>query len=485
MVDTEPRKRDPLLERYPELAAFERTAVRLHPRRGWPTAEDSSVGGPMVWPVGEARPVCGDEHDLVSGGPDLDMVPVLQLHRRDLPSSALLPPGWMFPGGSDLLQVLWCPYPHMDTYAPRARLFWRERARLGRVELIDPPPPASPEDDDEVKEFEHIPRRCVLHPELVREYPPISIDDPEESDFAETLLGILPPELELACARWTVPDRPWDDGNERDHTEQDYTEHCTVPGWRLGGWVPTSASGPGLPSTTRAAPRPSCCWRPPPKDIQGPWLPAGEPGFRWEDPDDGWAATARPAYGAHATARCTCSGVRPTRTTPFSPTPSSPPGPGRPRSHLRLPRGALMLHLAPVVSGAGNTAAHRREAPHAGATERAPGPKRCASALPRAAAAVSTWSPIKKSSSSPLAITTDRSHRCCRVWFGDLTANSRTARRSGPGCSSVRLLRGGESVVRPDLLWLRPRSVTASEVVTGPRWTISYEAVVAHRPARL
>lgn len=285
MVDTEPRGRELLLERYPELAAFERTAVRLHPRRGLPTAEDSSVGGPMVWPAGDARPKCGDEHDIAPGEPDpdeVDMVPVLQLHRRDVPSGALLPPGWMFPGRSDLLQVLWCPYPHMDTYAPRARLFWRERARLGRVELIAPASTASPEDDEEVKEFEHIPRGCVLHPELVREYPPISIDDPEEDDYAATLLGILPPELEHACARWTVPDRPWDDGDERDYY-LDYTEHCTVPGWKLGGWVPYVGFWPppaehcacGAPTFLLLAATG--------EGIRGPWLPEREPEFRWGD----------------------------------------------------------------------------------------------------------------------------------------------------------------------------------------------------------
>jgi hypothetical protein len=292
MVDTEPRQRGLLLERFPELAAFERTAVRLHPRRGWPTAEDSSVGGPMMWPVAEARPVCGEEHDVEPGEPDpgeVDMIPVLQLHRRDLPSVALLPPAWMFPGGSDLLQVLWCPYLHMDTGAPRPRMFWRERASLGQVGVIDAALTASPEDDGEVKAFEHVPRRCVLHPEIVREYPPISIDDPEEDDYAEFLLGHLPPELEIACARWTVPERPWDDGDERDYTEQDYTEHCTVPGWKLGGWVPYVGFYP-TPAERCACGAPTfLLLAATPEDVQGPWLPARELEFRWRDPDDGWS----------------------------------------------------------------------------------------------------------------------------------------------------------------------------------------------------
>lgn len=43
---------------FPGLAAFARQTVRLHPRRGEPGPQDSSTGGPLLWPAGEAWPAC-------------------------------------------------------------------------------------------------------------------------------------------------------------------------------------------------------------------------------------------------------------------------------------------------------------------------------------------------------------------------------------------------------------------------------------------
>ncbi|GAA2417965.1 hypothetical protein GCM10010420_55450 [Streptomyces glaucosporus] len=43
---------------FPELAPLARTAVRLHPRPGAPTAADNSVGGPLLWPADEPWPTC-------------------------------------------------------------------------------------------------------------------------------------------------------------------------------------------------------------------------------------------------------------------------------------------------------------------------------------------------------------------------------------------------------------------------------------------
>jgi len=42
----------------PELAAYGRTATRLHPRPGTPGVGDSSIGGPLLWPAEEPWPVC-------------------------------------------------------------------------------------------------------------------------------------------------------------------------------------------------------------------------------------------------------------------------------------------------------------------------------------------------------------------------------------------------------------------------------------------
>jgi hypothetical protein len=52
---------------FPELATMRRAATRLHPRRGTPTARDSSVGGPMLWPADEPWPMCAIPHKRSSG----------------------------------------------------------------------------------------------------------------------------------------------------------------------------------------------------------------------------------------------------------------------------------------------------------------------------------------------------------------------------------------------------------------------------------
>ena len=131
--------------RFPELAAYRRDAVRLHPRRGKPGAQDSSVGGPMLWPSDEPWPQCEDEH---LGTP---YVPVLQLFLPELP----------FPTGTDVLQVLWCPFDHEDGYVPAVRIFWRDSAGLEPAAM----PPTPDANDD------YLPDPCVLHPESVVDYP--------------------------------------------------------------------------------------------------------------------------------------------------------------------------------------------------------------------------------------------------------------------------------------------------------------------------
>jgi GNAT superfamily N-acetyltransferase len=134
--------------RFPELAAYRKDAVRLHPRRGKPGARDSSVGGPMLWPVNEPWPDCEDEH------PGTPYVPVLQLFATHVPE---LP----FPPGTDVLQVLWCPFDHDEIYVPRVRVFWRDSAGLEPAPL----PPTLDADDD------YRPNPCVLHPERFIDYP--------------------------------------------------------------------------------------------------------------------------------------------------------------------------------------------------------------------------------------------------------------------------------------------------------------------------
>jgi hypothetical protein len=133
----------------------------------------SSLGGPLLWPRDERWPHCDDDHPgSGSGSPQpgaQPLVPVLQLFAADVPE---LP----FPAGTDVLQVLSCPFDHHADYAPRPELYWRAgETRTG--ELATPPPPTGADRD-------YLPAPCVLHPERVVDYP--SWDLPPEVDQALT-----------------------------------------------------------------------------------------------------------------------------------------------------------------------------------------------------------------------------------------------------------------------------------------------------------
>ncbi|MEU6087392.1 hypothetical protein ABZ865_11390 [Streptomyces sp. NPDC047085] len=261
---TPPRPLD-ITRYFPELAPLARSAVRLHPRAGAPTAADSSVGGPLLWPADEPWPTCSEhagpwhrgvapddvhvgrrvlreawarpraegadlltaqERALVDRGREsrridqdgpVPLVPVAQIRAADVPT---LPR----PAGIDLLQVLWCAFDHPeDGYVPRVELRWRRAADVV-TPLAAPPRPAVIGNDD------YLPEPCVLHPETVLEYPA-----PHE----------LPEEL---------ADRieAWEDGMEAG-TEEEAEEESGVcyqfdlavaPGWKLGGHAPWSFSDP-------------------------------------------------------------------------------------------------------------------------------------------------------------------------------------------------------------------------------------------------
>ncbi|GAA4910665.1 hypothetical protein LX16_2678 [Stackebrandtia albiflava] len=235
MRTTRPRPFD-MEERYPFLAAYRRTAVRLHPRPGNPGVTDSSVGGPLLWPADEPWPVCEDtDHDetpyatiadvrrerlliatrnleqarggdgaahheaflalrrssraRVPEGSGGGFIGVAQLFARDVPD---LPR----PAGTDLLQVLWCPYTHeREEYLPSVRLVWRDSAAV-TTPIEDPSPTVW------AGEPGYVPESCVVHPEPVPEYP---------------------------LAMWAGT--PTLDGLE------DYDDEWAVThGWKVGGW---------------------------------------------------------------------------------------------------------------------------------------------------------------------------------------------------------------------------------------------------------
>jgi hypothetical protein len=61
MTRTTPPRPD-VVAAVPELAAYARTATRLHPRRGSPGVGDSSIGGPLLWPAEEPWPTCAADN---------------------------------------------------------------------------------------------------------------------------------------------------------------------------------------------------------------------------------------------------------------------------------------------------------------------------------------------------------------------------------------------------------------------------------------
>jgi hypothetical protein len=239
---------------FPELHDHAARATRLHPRPGTPAVTDSSVGGPLLWPVDEPWPMCTEPHDDVdvllrpdtvrrwrailsaawsrtergaslaitdaerAALPDTEvsepyelarqpiaMVPVLQAHRRDVP-------GFIGPPGADLLQVLWCPLGHADLeYCPRPAVRWRRAADVGEV-LAAPPEPAVVESDY------YLPEPCVLHPEQVTEY-----------EYG----GLLPAALHERI-------RAWENGSGLSYQ----LDLSIAPGWKIGGFASWHLSDP-------------------------------------------------------------------------------------------------------------------------------------------------------------------------------------------------------------------------------------------------
>ncbi|WP_258017470.1 DUF1963 domain-containing protein [Streptomyces noursei] len=180
---------------FPELARYRREAVRLHPRAGDPGVEDSSIGGPLLWPQTEPWPYCDHAHPHTACVPEKPgpqpMVPVLQLYAADLPDIVPAPP---FPEGKDVLQVLWCPFDHEPDYMPRPQICWRDRHAVAAAQYVTPPP--RPEGADE----DHIPAPCVLHPERVVEYPGWDLPDDLAEERQERFER---PEAETGWSYWS------------------------------------------------------------------------------------------------------------------------------------------------------------------------------------------------------------------------------------------------------------------------------------------
>ncbi|MEU5536860.1 DUF1963 domain-containing protein [Streptomyces sp. NPDC020362] len=192
-----------------------RTTVRLHPRPGAPTCEDSHIGGPLLWPAREPWPRCAAPDCDQYGG--IPMVAVAQLKATDFPEIA-------FPAGADLLQILWCVGYHCCPQHAPCHVVWRRSADVTST-LEDPP---VPDLEGELPGFyeSSIPRPCVLHPERITEYP-------WHEELPEDLWARL-----QAC----------------DESRELYEEVATAPGFKVGGSMDWSVSDmPALDCVTCGA----------------------------------------------------------------------------------------------------------------------------------------------------------------------------------------------------------------------------------------
>ncbi|WP_433342456.1 hypothetical protein [Streptomyces sp. CA-253872] len=263
---------------FPELAPFARTAYRLHPRNGAPTAHDSSVGGPLLWPAEEPWPSCagphewdkpkpvrGDHAESLEGvrttrrllreeasrpGPRAErlrpeerealrqanarvpwpanpvpMLPVAQLWARDVPLPGLF-------AGTDVLQVLWCPFDHDEDGKPYPRVTLRRRTAADVTDVLaEPPRPAS------VQYSGYVPEPCLLAPERVTEYPNLMELALLEPGLAEEIEGESRWEAAGVRLDALVAEHPDLDPDDAERYEDLY--RCALslaPGWKAGGW---------------------------------------------------------------------------------------------------------------------------------------------------------------------------------------------------------------------------------------------------------
>ncbi|WP_424886902.1 hypothetical protein [Streptomyces sp. XH2] len=141
--------------------------------------------------------------ELLPEGP-LPLIPLAQLYARDVP-------GLPCPEGTDMLQVLWTPFDEIEGASGAVQLRWRLSSAVQEV-LAEPPEPAYIDMSD------HVPAPCVLHPEQVREFPPVHLLTEEQKQRVDT---------------WTKQRSI----GHQPHQHVDYEGDLSIaPGWKLGGW---------------------------------------------------------------------------------------------------------------------------------------------------------------------------------------------------------------------------------------------------------
>lgn len=201
--------RDDIPTLFPAMASHSRSTTLLNWLPARPEPHESSLGGPILWPVDELWPTCAFRHGHIaeigdpveshpgsgqmvtrsafvekdeSGEPEAHLVAVLQLRADDVPALR-------FPAGRDLMQLLWCPAVHIEGGIPAPRLYWRDSTSIG--ETLDGHPPVRQ------SQAVYLPYPCVPVSETLRDFPhpadlPAEVweevfgcaEDPEEAEQA-------------------------------------------------------------------------------------------------------------------------------------------------------------------------------------------------------------------------------------------------------------------------------------------------------------
>lgn len=247
---------------FPELSAHRATSTRLHPRPGTREAHQSSVGGPFMWPADESWPTCQEPHPRNRGRrvadvhreravlreawsrnpadgpteedralldalheehhvPDLSdttpvpLLPLTQLFIKDVP-------GLVAPHGTDLVQVLWCPFDgHGPQGTPGVHVRWRSSSDCQEI-LTAPPLP-------EVVGFDgYVPEPCVIDPEQVVEH-----------EYVERLGSDLQERIE----EWETQLEEEAEDDEEDILTYHH-DLSVAPGWKVGGYAKWNVTGP-------------------------------------------------------------------------------------------------------------------------------------------------------------------------------------------------------------------------------------------------
>ncbi|MCQ4084360.1 hypothetical protein NGB36_28205 [Streptomyces sp. RB6PN25] len=268
MTRTTPARPVDIEALFPQLSDYRAIGTRLHPRPGVPSAKQSSVGGPFLWPADEPWPVCVEPHPRDTGlrpqdvrerrrilaeawsrqpGPDgrrgptdeeiarltaleathhvpglrntdpIPLLPLAQLFRHEVP-------GLEGPAGHDLLQIFWCPFDaHGDgRHDLSVQLYWRNSADVVQV-LGNPPEP-------QVVGYEgYVPEPCVVDPEEVLEH-----------QYAE----LLPDELREAIDAWDEQQEEEAEEAEEEEWPAYQYDLSIPPGWKVGGFASWNVTGP-------------------------------------------------------------------------------------------------------------------------------------------------------------------------------------------------------------------------------------------------